>query len=131
MKALYLNVTVASIIRSLIKDKTQKLKLKEHHISLSGKKKNRIMVFPPDPKNIYYSLQILKMKLPLIIVSGIPTVSRCVVSPQEKQKKEEGVPELLELLVEGPGLRQVLITPGITCSEYLFLMLNRNSLGTN
>jgi len=104
---LYLTVSIKSIIQAIVKDKTQKLKLKECHIDISGNYHDKLVVKPPDSKNIYYSLQNMKAKLPLIIVSGIPTISRCVVANKEKNEAE------YELLVEGTGLKQVLAIPGV------------------
>jgi DNA-directed RNA polymerase III subunit RPC1 len=45
--------------------------------------------------------------LPHVIVKGIPTVVRAVISKQEKDQSKH------LLLVEGYGLKEVMATPGI------------------
>lgn len=58
-------------------------------------------------ENMYFSMQQLRNNLPNVIVKGIHTVVRAVISKQEKNE------QLHDLLIEGTGLRQVMNTPGI------------------
>jgi DNA-directed RNA polymerase III subunit RPC1 len=54
---------------------------------------------------MYQNLQALKRSLPKVIVKGIPTVNRAVISTEDDQ---------VHLLVEGYGLREVMGVTG-TC----------------
>jgi DNA-directed RNA polymerase III subunit RPC1 len=56
---------------------------------------------------MYFSMQQLKNNLPAVIVKGIPTIVRAVISKLEKDQSRH------HLLVEGTGLRGVMSTPGI------------------
>ena len=56
---------------------------------------------------MYFAMQALKNLLPNVIVKGIPTVMRAVISKQEHDQSKH------HLLVEGVGLRSVMCTPGI------------------
>lgn len=56
---------------------------------------------------MYFSMQQLKNNLPAVIVKGIPTIVRAVISKKEKD------PNAHQLFVEGNGLSKVMSTPGI------------------
>lgn len=60
---------------------------------------------------MYFSMQQLKNNLPSVIVKGIPTIVRAVISKQEKDQSKH------HLLVEGTGLRNVMSTPGVEFSS--------------
>ncbi len=55
----------------------------------------------------YYAMQQVKRQLPGIVIKGIPTVNRAVISDVTGGGKE------YNLLVEGYGLRQVMATEGV------------------
>lgn len=57
------------------------------------------------------ALQLLKNRLPLVIVSGIGSVNRAIVNRDEKNN------ERLLLFVEGTGLLEVLGTQGIDANK--------------
>lgn len=68
-------------------------------------KKNRIRIYlGADEKEIYYSLKFLKRALPKIVVKGITTATRAVISDEHGVRK---------LLVEGYGLKEVMTTEGV------------------
>jgi DNA-directed RNA polymerase III subunit RPC1 len=56
----------------------------------------------------YFTMQLLKAALPKVIVQGIPTVNRAVISEVEGSS-----PPKYNLLIEGYGLREVMGSPGI------------------
>jgi DNA-directed RNA polymerase III subunit RPC1 len=60
----------------------------------------------------HVALQNLRDELPSVIVSGIPTVSRAVITQDEASSRKTGNPRY-QLLVEGEGLLQVMGSPGI------------------
>ena len=61
-----------------------------------------------EPLVLYYRLQALKRVLPKVIIKGIQTVTRAVISEMTGDKKQ--------LLVEGYGLQEVMTTEG----EFVF-----------
>jgi len=67
--------------------------------SASGKEK--------DPKALYFNMQAMKDMLMDVIVQGIPSIQRAVISHDEKNNDK------FQLLVEGLGLDGVLGTPGV------------------
>lgn len=56
-------------------------------------------------------MQQLKSRLPHVIIKGIPTIVRAVITKQEKDESQHN------LLIEGYGLREVMRTPGIDFSK--------------
>lgn len=60
----------------------------------------------------YFCLQALKAALPLVVVQGIPTVSRAVITEDEKRSRKYNAPKY-KLLVEGYDLLRVMGTPGV------------------
>ena len=55
---------------------------------------------------MYYVLQQLKIDLPRVVIKGIPTITRAVISQDEKINN-------YKLLVEGDNLRNVMATRGV------------------
>ncbi|EGG22501.1 RNA polymerase III [Cavenderia fasciculata] len=112
--SMQIEVSAESIKASILG--TKGLKLKPANIETLGEK---LRIKPPEHNRrlILYSLQFLKNNLPNVIVHGIPTVNRVVISkPNEKEDK-------YQLLVEGYDLLKVMATPGIkgthTCSNHI------------
>ena len=56
---------------------------------------------------MYFSMQLLRNNLPSVIVKGINSVVRAVISKQEEDQSKH------TLLVEGTGLKNVMSTSGI------------------
>lgn len=92
--------------------------LKDQHILVDGKYAEIITVLPPEPKlsadkegkgvpshqRSLFITQALKNALPLVIVQGVPTVSRAVINVEEgkgKVKVEQAGAKDYHLLVEG------------------------------
>jgi len=110
VRALQLEVTVESIRTSILK--TPKLKIKEKHLKVV--KANKIHIEPYDDSRdkMYFVMQDLKSKLPRVTISGLPSVTRAVISYEDdNQKKNEGAK--YRLAVEGHGLAEVMRTPGV------------------
>ncbi|GAM24976.1 hypothetical protein SAMD00019534_081510 [Acytostelium subglobosum LB1] len=98
-----LDIDGESIKKSIL---SAKLKVKEKNISV---KDDKLRITPPDATRelMLYSLQFLKNNLPNVIVRGIPTVNRVVISKIDEKL------EKYQLLVEGYDLCHVMATAGI------------------
>lgn len=66
-------------------------------------------------QRIYFSLQALKLALPLVIVQGIPAVSRAIIN--EAEVAVAAGKKSYYLLVEGYGLADVMGAPGVDGTE--------------
>ncbi|KAJ3018797.1 hypothetical protein HKX48_002614 [Thoreauomyces humboldtii] len=104
IKKLQLEVDSSTIRWSIA---TSKLKLPQENIRIESHDCIRIVL---DGKGgsaaAHQAMQALKRALPKVIVKGLPTVARAVISEVEKEKR-------LQLLVEGLGLKEVMGTEGI------------------
>ncbi|KAM0748584.1 DNA-directed RNA polymerase III subunit C1 [Meredithblackwellia eburnea MCA 4105] len=103
--ALQLEVTINSIRDSIIN--APKLKIKSSDVS-TRERANQILVHArADEENSapYRRLMWLRRVLPGVVVKGIPGLTRAVIQEQATRKKQ--------LLVEGQGLREVMITDGV------------------
>ena len=78
ISALKLEVTIETIRDSILK--TSRLKIKEKHISLQSNCKLHIEPFDLSREKMYFVMQQLKSKLPHVIIKGIPTIVRAVIS---------------------------------------------------
>ncbi|CAG8537130.1 5091_t:CDS:10, partial [Scutellospora calospora] len=113
IQKLQLETNIKDISRAIRTDR--KLKLEIHGIRVINN--DEIDVYVPDkdgskrqePDKLYFRLQILKRALPKVIIKGIQTVTRAVISEAKAGKKQ--------LLVEGYGLREVMTTEGIFGTE--------------
>ncbi|EGC39460.1 RNA polymerase III, largest subunit [Dictyostelium purpureum] len=121
--SLQLEINARTIAQSILS--TKGLKLKVDQVSALSEYKLRIT--PPGncrEQTLYY-LQSLKNNLPSVIVKGIPTINRVVISKiDEKQER-------YQLLVEGYDLRAVMATSGIkgTHTTSNHIMECENTLG--
>ena len=136
----FLDISYEKIKEALLSNKKKlNSKLKENHIEIVDVKKKcgpddnkassldqkRLIIRPPETNRnyLYFSLEILMKNLPEIIVSGISTVNRVVITEKEIEKKEDDnkkenentkkKEKLYSLTVEGKGLLEVLQTEGI------------------
>ncbi|CAG8437968.1 16808_t:CDS:10 [Acaulospora morrowiae] len=107
IQKLQLETNMKEIARSIVNDRKLKLEIQGIRIVLP----DEIDVYVPDkeisktPFDSYYRLQNLKRALPKVIIKGIQSVTRAVISEAKAGKKH--------LLVEGYGLREVMTTEGI------------------
>lgn len=86
ISALKLEVTIETIRDSIIK--TSKLKVKERHISLYSNDTLNIEPYDDSREKMYFVMQQLKVKLPHVIIKGIPLIVRAVISKSEKDKSK-------------------------------------------
>ncbi|KAK9456872.1 hypothetical protein V1511DRAFT_509555 [Dipodascopsis uninucleata] len=111
---LQLEIKIEDVARAIWQ--APKLKISMQDVAIVGR--DRIRVYVPDvsekdklkSKNaaeseVFYRLQNLQRVLPMIVVHGVPSISRAVININDKQEKE--------LLVEGYGLREVMNTDGV------------------
>ena len=64
--------------------KTTKLKIKEKHVTIVSANKIHIEAYDQSKDKLYFVMQQLKTKLPTVIIQGIPSIVRAVISRQEK-----------------------------------------------
>jgi DNA-directed RNA polymerase III subunit RPC1 len=107
ISSLNLEINVNKVKDAIIANK--KLKLKDKNI-ICQPSKNKIIIQPYDvsKENMYFTIQILKKKIGEVIVSGIPTITRAVIN-----KKESTQCHSHNLVIEGIGLNEIMVTPGI------------------
>ncbi|RUS34443.1 putative RPO31-DNA-directed RNA polymerase III, 160 kd subunit [Jimgerdemannia flammicorona] len=84
-------------------------KLKIGDANVHAQKPDRIKVYvtAKDSSSLYYNLKSLKRALPKIIIKGIPSVNRAVISEDQKRSG------IKYLVVEGYGLLEVMTTEGV------------------
>ena len=83
------------------------MKLKPEHLFKKNESKLHIYPYDKTREKMYFVLQSIKMMLPAVIVKGISTINRAVINKKQEDESKH------ELLVEGYGLKQVMLTPGI------------------
>lgn len=105
IKALKLEVTVEGVRNAILR--SSRLKVKEKHITIHQNNKLHIEPCDTSRDKMYFCMQQLKSKLPHVIIKGVPTIVRAVISKVEKEKNKH------QLLIEGEGLAKVMRTPGI------------------
>ncbi|KAJ1564401.1 DNA-directed RNA polymerase III subunit RPC1, partial [Nowakowskiella sp. JEL0078] len=105
LRKLQLEVDLHSIKWSIVS--APKLKISEARVNIIQPDIVKVKIDIKDEKHAFYALQALKRTLPKIIIAGIPTVNRAVISKDEKNTGQ------LKLLVEGSGLREVMGIPGV------------------
>ncbi|CAG8530365.1 3760_t:CDS:10 [Cetraspora pellucida] len=113
IQKLQLETNIKEIARAIVNDR--KLKLEIQGIRIVDN--DEIDAYVPERDGsrrqeldkLYFRLQVLKRALPKVIIKGIQTVTRAVISEAKAGKKQ--------LLVEGYGLREVMTTEGIFGTE--------------
>jgi len=106
IQKLRLELDIEAVKTAIVKHR--KLKVQEKHITIV--KGTTLNIEPHDTSRdkMYFALQQIKSQLPLVVVKGIPSISRAVISLQE-----ECTDTRYRLLAEGTGLEQVMRTPGV------------------
>ena len=87
-----------------------KLKIKPKDCNVVSDSLITIRPGTSDKSSMYYRLQFLKEKLVPIVIKGLPTVSRAIISIDDSSGGK--IPKY-KLFVEGDNLREVLATPGV------------------
>lgn len=101
IEKLQLELTLEEIKWAIVK--APKLKIKEDRVTVIPSKHRVRIYIDHEKEDAYFLLKNLKRHLPKIVVKGIPTLERAVISDDKNQRK---------LLVEGYGLKEVMITEG-------------------
>jgi DNA-directed RNA polymerase III subunit RPC1 len=109
ISALQLEVTIDTIKESIVR--TPRLKIKDRHIKVINNEKLHIEPYDTARDKMYFIMQQLKAKLPHVMIKGIPSIVRAVISKKEKEKNKH------QLLIEGYGLQQVMLTSGIDFTQ--------------
>lgn len=106
IQALQLDVDIYSVQRALIK--APRLRLQGSLIACPPDC-IRVSISGASAEENYHRMRLLKRALPGIVVNGIPTVNRAVINDLGSSR--------YNLLVEGYGLRQVMVTDGVIGHE--------------
>ncbi|SCW02286.1 LAFE_0F03092g1_1 [Lachancea fermentati] len=121
IEKLQLELTIEDIAVAITR--APKLKIAASDVSIIGKNKININVYPEGSKlksistsakeplenEIFYKMQHLRRSLPNIVVKGLPDIARAVINIRDDGRRE--------LLVEGYGLRDVMTTDGVIGSR--------------
>lgn len=106
---LKLELTIRDVADAIIK--SSQVKVKNKNISILSDEKIRVDPYENSPDKMYACMQLMKIMLPKILVKGISTISRAVIN---KAEDESGT---FNLVVEGYGLKEVMLTPGVISSQ--------------
>jgi len=106
IQKLQLEVDIFSISESIAN--APKLKINESNIRIVYPDRIHVHVLAKDETSTFFDLQNLRRVLPHVIIKGIPTVNRAVISEEKGN---------LHLLVEGYGLREVMSMAGVNGPE--------------
>jgi DNA-directed RNA polymerase III subunit RPC1 len=117
--------------------KTPKLKVKNEHVQVVSADEIRVLPYDTTPDNLYFCMQVLKKKLPSVIVTGISSIIRSVVNAVEDKETKT---KKYQIILLGYGLKQILtmseINPEKTdtnnimeCCEVLGIEAARRKIG--
>ncbi|XP_027910039.1 DNA-directed RNA polymerase III subunit 1 isoform X1 [Vigna unguiculata] len=104
----HLNIDANIVKESILQ--TKKAKLKPEHIKILDIKKLRVVPQDADRSKLHFQLHYLKNLLPTVVVKGIKTADRVVISKEEDKITKA---EKFKLLVEGMGFREVMGVEGV------------------
>ncbi|BAT90660.1 hypothetical protein VIGAN_06193600 [Vigna angularis var. angularis] len=104
----HLNIDANTVKESILQ--TKKTKLKPEHIKILDIKKLRVVPQDADRSKLHFQLHYLKNLLPTVVVKGIKTADRVVISKEEDKITKA---EKFKLLVEGMGFREVMGVEGV------------------
>lgn len=100
-----LEITANEVADKIVEDKD--IKLKRENIKVESVYTLNIFALSKDTKNMFIQLQNLKNLLPKVIVSGMASINRVIIT---RDKHDESK---LMLGVEGYGLQKILSIDGI------------------
>ncbi|KAF5838071.1 hypothetical protein DUNSADRAFT_3440 [Dunaliella salina] len=107
LKSLQLDIDALTVKWSILNH--PRIKLKEHHLRPIST--DKLLVYPPETatrESLLFQLEVLLATLPQVIVQGIATVERAVIT---RDKEKQG--DKYMLLVEGTNLQSVMATQGV------------------
>merc|ERR1719219_2100586 len=108
IKLLKLEVNAESIRYEILKAPKLKIKPKDCNVVSDS-----IIIIRPGvsgTSSMYYRLQYLKEKIVSVVIMGLPTVSRAIISIDDSSGS---LKPKYKLFVEGDNLREILATPGV------------------
>merc|ERR1719433_541633 len=108
IKLLKLEVNAESIRYEILKAPKLKIKPKDCNVVSDS-----IIIIRPGvsgKSSMYYHLQYLKEKIVSVVIMGLPTVSRAIISIDDSSGS---LKTKYKLFVEGDNLREILATPGV------------------
>ncbi|XP_027345912.1 DNA-directed RNA polymerase III subunit 1 [Abrus precatorius] len=108
IQAAHLNIDANIVKESILQ--TKKTKLKPEHIKILDIKKLEVVPQDADKSKVHFQLHYLKNLLPSVVVKGIKTAERIVISKEEDKVTKV---EKFKLLVEGTGLQDVMGVEGV------------------
>ncbi|KAJ1676682.1 DNA-directed RNA polymerase III subunit C1 (rpo31), partial [Spiromyces aspiralis] len=91
-----------------------KLKIGEVNVRIDDDRHIRVYIPSKDETELHYNMQRIKRALPGIVVKGIPSISRALISISEDKADDRGDHVLS---AEGYGLREVMNTEGIVGTQ--------------
>ena len=127
----HLEISLQKIKEALLLNKKKLNLLKEDSIEIKDDGKKKIIIIEPPESNknyLYFNLEILMKNLPEIIISGINTVNRVVITEKKREKKKgdnkkenddkkekkvDNKETYYTLTVEGKGLLDIFQIEGI------------------
>mmetsp|Transcript_29477 Transcript_29477/g.44738 ORF Transcript_29477/g.44738 Transcript_29477/m.44738 type:complete len:274 (-) Transcript_29477:384-1205(-) len=109
IETLKLELEIEDVILSILK--TRKMKLKPQHIERKNASKLHVHPYDTSRDKMYFAMQTMKQMLPQVVVKGQTTISRAVINKNQDDNSKH------ELLVEGYGLKKVILTPGVDFRE--------------
>ncbi|CAF1104132.1 unnamed protein product [Rotaria sordida] len=110
IRLLQLEINPMTIIDSIVEDKKMK-KVKYNQLELISPDIITLHVSDTSKGNMYYTMKRYKEILPNIVVKGISTVDRAVITIDDKN----GIK--YKLFVEGEGMRDVMGTQGVNANK--------------
>ncbi|XP_072037718.1 LOW QUALITY PROTEIN: DNA-directed RNA polymerase III subunit RPC1-like [Amphiura filiformis] len=105
IKLLKLEVSSSSVANSIC---ASKLRVKHQHVRVHSSQVLTVHPQETSKSSMYYTLQFLKEHLPEVVIKGIPSVSRAVITLDDKAGQKK-----YKLLVEGDNLQAVIATRGV------------------
>merc|ERR1712130_542456 len=106
IKLLKLEVNVESIRYAIC---NSKLRIKPGNCTPVGESMVKVVPTVSGKTTLYYQLQLLRERLPSVVIKGLPTVNRAIIHMDET--KSGG--QTYKLYVEGDNLREVIATYGV------------------
>ena len=86
-----------------------KLRIKSDNCKIIGESIIKVVPTVSGKTTLYYQLQLLRERLPSVVIKGLPTVNRAIIHMDET--KSGG--QTYKLYVEGDNLREVIATYGV------------------
>jgi len=102
---LKLDLNINQIVEAIIK--APAVKIKQKNATILNESEIKIDPYEQSRDKMYACIQQMKIMLPKILVKGIPTITRAVIN------KSEDDDETYNLVVEGYGLKEVMLSSGV------------------